>query len=115
MQNNLERRGKTQVCGKNSPLPRRSLDSTDNLDYHAQVPDGDDDQLPAHDSCVIRGSGIRHSCGTELLFVPFESSRPRHLDLAGALWALLVITSAGRGEDSDPAASYSIGKPDHDA
>ena len=53
-----------------------------------------------------RGKVIRHFWGSELLYVPAEPGQEyRHNDALDALWSMLDLTPAGRG-DFHPQLSY---------
>ncbi len=54
------------------------------------------------------GEAIRHSWGSELLFVPPDPGQdPRHSDTIDPVWNLFDFSPEGRGADWYPELSYS--------
>jgi predicted dithiol-disulfide oxidoreductase (DUF899 family) len=109
----LEQRLNLVVVAK-SPLPRillhardrgwrhlrllSSADSTYNVDYLAEAPNGD--QLPILNVFTRRVGEIHHFWGSE--FLPSDPGQdPRHLDAVWPLWSVLDMTPDGRGDERD--------------
>lgn len=76
-----------------------------NADYQGEDQNGN--QLPMLNVFNRSDDGtIRHWWASELLYVPFASGEPRHVDLLWPLWNLLDLTPEGRGADWHPQLSY---------
>jgi predicted dithiol-disulfide oxidoreductase (DUF899 family) len=79
--------------------------TTYNRDYHGE--DGEANPMPMMNVFVKRGGKVRHSWGTESLWVtPDKGQDPRHVDMFWPLWNLLDVTPGGRGKDWYPSLSY---------
>lgn len=68
--------------------------------------DGEQWDMPMLNVFCREGGAIRHTWGSELLYVPPEPGQQyRHNDLLDPLWNLLDLTPQGRG-DFNPKLSY---------
>jgi len=73
-------------------------------DYLAEAADGS--QTPMANIFVRRDGAIHHFWGSELLFNPFPTGNPRHVDMFWPLWNILDATPEGRGKDWYPSLEY---------
>lgn len=71
--------------------------------YHTESSEGS--QLPMANVFVKRDGAVRHTWGSELLFVPNERGDARHIDILWPLWNVLDLTPGGRG-DGYPKLRY---------
>ena len=76
-----------------------------NADYNGETPQGA--QLPMLNVFALHRGRIRHTYGTELLFVPGDRGQgPRHVDSIWPLWHVLDFTREGRGTSWYPRLDY---------
>ena len=73
-------------------------------DYLAEAEDGS--QLPMANIFARRDGAIHHFWGSELLFSPFPTGNPRHVDMFWPLWNVLDVTPEGRGSNWYPSLEY---------
>jgi len=86
-----------------------SAANTYNRDYHGAT--ASDAQMPMLNVFVRRDGEIRHTFGSELLFVkPDPGQDGRHVDLIWPLWNLFDFTPEGRGTDWRPSLDYDRAK-----
>lgn len=84
-----------------------SANNSYNTDYFGETDAG---QTTMANVFVISKGEIRHFWGTEMSFAhAIEGGNMRHLDPAWAMWNVLDMTPAGRGEQFYPALSYGKG------
>ena len=83
-------------------------DNTYSRDYHAEAPDGE--LVSMMNVFVRRGDEIRHSWGTELMYVAREPGEgPRHVDSIWPIYGVLDMIPDGRGtgeEENFPGLGY---------
>ncbi len=72
--------------------------------YRTEAEDGT--QLPMANVFVRRNGAILHFWGSELLFQPYTTGEPRHVDSLWPLWNVLDLTPEGRSDDWPPALEY---------
>jgi predicted dithiol-disulfide oxidoreductase (DUF899 family) len=76
-----------------------------NLDYFGE--DAEGAQWPMLNVFTRKDGEVRHSFGTELLFVkPEPGQNGRHVDMIWPLWNAFDFTPEGRGTDWYPKLSY---------
>lgn len=82
-------------CGRN----------TFGTDYFTETPNGE--QMPMLNVFRYIDGVIRHTYGTELLYVPTDEGQdPRHVDPLWPIWNMFDLTMEGRGVDWHPKLSY---------